>query len=127
MREKPLLNVRILVVEDEYLLAEELRSKLAAAGAVVVGVVSNVQDGLASIEAHRDLQAVILDVNLGGEPVFPLADRLLERGIPFLFTTGYDLSAIPPRFNEAPRCQKPLNVAKLIQAIQQMTGASSHD
>lgn len=117
MSERTLRNCRILVIEDEYMLADELRTELEYAGAQVLGPVGSVEEAIALAEAEADLDGGILDVNLGGEMVFPVADLLIERGIPFVFTTGYDKSAIPNRYADIVRCEKPLNLRRLVQAI----------
>jgi DNA-binding response OmpR family regulator len=125
MREQTLLNYRILIVEDEYLLAEDLREELTRAGAIVVGMTSTVKDALALIEAEGKLDAAIIDVNLGGTPGFPIADRLSERQVPFVFATGYDPSAIPARFRDALRCEKPFSSEVVLRSIKQVIQASA--
>lgn len=117
MPEQPLCDRRVLIVEDEYLLADDLRYGLTKAGAIVVGMVSTVGDALELIDAGGEFDAAVLDVNLGGQPVFPVADRLSGRGVPFLFTTGYDASTIPPRFNGIERCEKPFDSEKIIRSL----------
>ena len=97
---------RILVVEDEWFIAGDLRRALAAAGAHVVGPVGTLAAGLALADA-TPLDAAVLDINLGGEPSFPIADRLAARGVPFLFLTGYDDWALPPSYRAAERLTKP--------------------
>ncbi|ARP93821.1 response regulator [Bordetella genomosp. 13] len=111
---------RILIVEDEYLIAEYLQSELEDAGAVVAGMAANIDDALRLLENNPTLDAAILDVNLGGEMVFPLADQLLERGVPFIFTTGYDASSIPARYATAVRCEKPYNTEAMLNAIRRV-------
>jgi CheY-like chemotaxis protein len=81
---------RVLLVEDEFLIAEDLASVLSAAGATVVGPAYTVAGALSLIESGDALDGAVLDVNLKGEAVFPVADALLSRSIPFVFTTGYD-------------------------------------
>lgn len=103
-----LAGCRVLVVEDEYLLADELSRELVAAGAEVVGPAATVAAALRLLGEGTPPHAAILDVNLGGEPVFPVADALLERGVPFVFCTGYDDWALPARHRGTPRCEKPV-------------------
>ena len=94
-----LTDRRILVVEDEFLLMEDLCRDLQDAGAVVVGPAPSVAQALALIETEPAIDAAILDVNLGGEMAFPVADALQRRDCPFVFTTGYSdsysVGAIP--------------------------------
>jgi len=117
MSDRTLRGCGILVVEDEYLLADELQSELEEAGAIVIGPVGTLEGALALISSGREIDGAILDVNLGGDMAYAAADQLIERGVPFVFTTGYDLSALPPRFAEVVRCEKPINIRKVAQAI----------
>jgi DNA-binding NtrC family response regulator len=117
MPDRTLHGRRVLVVEDEYLLADELVMELAGAGAVVLGPAGTIEDAFAIIDAERHIDGAILDTNLRGEAVFSAADLLLERGVPFVFTTGYDASVFPPRFRHIVRCEKPVNMARVTQAI----------
>jgi DNA-binding response OmpR family regulator len=90
-----LRDCRILVVEDEYMLADEIQIELSDAGAIVLGPVAMLEDAMELIDREHDIDAAILDVSLGGEMVYPAADLLARRKVPFIFTTGYDASAIP--------------------------------
>jgi CheY-like chemotaxis protein len=117
MKEGALRHCRILVVEDEYLLADELRSELEDAGAVVLGPVATVEQAMTLIAGEPHIDGAILDVNLGGVMIYPAADMLLERGTPFAFATGYDSSVIPSRFAHVLRCEKPINMGRLVQAV----------
>lgn len=108
---------RVLVVEDDYLLADELVFNLLEAGATVLGPLGSVQEALALIDAEADIDSAVLDANLHGESVFAVADRLLERHVPFVFTTGYDAGVFPARFEQVARCEKPVNFEKLSQAL----------
>lgn len=116
MPERSLKRYRILLVEDEYILAEHLRSELEAAGALVLGPVADVQRALALVAAERDIDVAVLDVNLGGEKVFPVADALAARGVPFVFTTGYD-AIVPETYAQVARCEKPIRVQEVVRAI----------
>lgn len=107
---------RILIVEDEYLLADELALELADEGATVLGPVPSVEEALALLEQQASPDGAILDVDLRGEPVFPLADALVDRGVPLIFTTGYDPETLPERFAGFPKCEKPTN-ARRISAV----------
>jgi CheY-like chemotaxis protein len=107
----------ILVVEDEYLLADDLRRDLEAAGAHVLGPVASVPEALAILSGAERVDAAVLDVNLAGETVFPLAETLRRRGVPFVFATGYEPWALPPDFARVPRCDKPLDVGQLLRAL----------
>lgn len=110
MTDRSLSACRILVVEDEYMLANELHLVLEEAGALVLGPAGSVAAALRCVDSASTIDGAILDVNLGGEMVFPVADHLAARGVPFLFASGYDRSIFPPRFADAPRCGKPLPI-----------------
>jgi DNA-binding NtrC family response regulator len=117
MPENRLRGCRILVVEDDYFLADALASELAHSGAVVIGPAGAVADALQLIAEQGPIDAAILDVNLNEELAFPVADLLHERGVPFLFTTGYDASVIPRRFSQIARCEKPVQYRRIAQAL----------
>ncbi len=99
----------VLIVEDEYLLAEDLRMTLERFGAEVLGPVPSVGEAMASVADHPELDGAVLDMNLRGNMVFPVADMLTARGVPFLFTTGYAVSAIPDRYADVTRFEKPFD------------------
>lgn len=99
---------RLLVVEDDYLIAMDAVYSLEESGAEVVGPASNVDQALKLIEATPHLDGALLDVNLNGENVFPVADALLAKGIPFAFATGYDQASLPARFRGITRLNKPI-------------------
>lgn len=108
---------RILVAEDEYLLADDLKEVLELANAEVLGPVASLEDAAAFLGSGT-IDAALLDVNLRGEPVFSLADKLLQQSVPFAFVTGYDRSALPPRFERVPRLEKPADGAKVVKTLQ---------
>src|SRR4028118_220513 len=81
---------RILVVEDEYMLAEDLREELESQGALVMGPVACVADALELLRSGPAPDMAILDINLGGEMAYPVADALRARDIAFIFATGYN-------------------------------------
>lgn len=124
MSERALEGMRILVVEDEYLLADDLRDALTEAGAEVLGPVPSIDDAQALIVSEPEIDAAVLDINLRGEMVFPVADALRARGVPFTFATGYDEWALPERFAGAPRVEKPLKGAKIMALLGPMLQAS---
>jgi len=109
---------KLLVVEDEYIVAADFALRLEDAGAEVVGPAGCVQDALELVETEGGrLDAAVLDVNLAGELVYPVADALASRGVPFVFTTGYDASAIDPAYSGTPRCEKPIDPASLARVL----------
>ena len=99
---------RILVVEDDYVVAEDLREQLLSFEAEVIGPVATVAQALALLETGSAPDMAILDIQLGGEMVYPVANALLARGIPFVFATGYAAPAIPKDYADVPLVEKPL-------------------
>ena len=112
-----LQGCRILVAEDEFMIADEFCMELEEVGVVVVGPTATVDETLRLIASVPRLDGAILDVNLGGTMCFAAADRLMGDGIPFIFTTGYDASSIPDRFGHISRCEKPVSITKVVRAI----------
>ena len=110
-------GLRLLLVEDEYLLALYMSELLGDMGIEIVGPVSCVADALALIEQEPAIDAAILDVNLAGEAVFPVADRLEERRVPFAFASGYDPALMPARFRDIAVCQKPIDAEAVRGAV----------
>jgi CheY-like chemotaxis protein len=107
---------RVLVVEDEFFLADDMAHALRALGAEVSGPVPTSDQALALLAAEP-IDAAVLDMNLKGRMVFPVADALRERGIPFVFATGYDQSAVPAAYQDVPRWEKPFDPHKLSRAL----------
>jgi two-component sensor histidine kinase/CheY-like chemotaxis protein len=108
----PLPARRIMVVEDEALVALVLADQLGELGLSVIGPCSSVAEAKAIAE-NGEFEAAILDVNLGGELVYPVAELLSARGIPFVFVTGYGRESIDRRFAEAPVLEKPVEMESL--------------
>lgn len=107
---------RILIVEDEYFLADEVRRKLQQLGAQVVGPTPRVDEALMLIDSQA-VDAAILDIHLGDELVFPVAERLEHLDVPFIFATGYDASIIPSHFNGFALCEKPVELENIARAL----------
>ena len=122
MPEPSLKDCRVLVVEDEYMLASELKDELDDAGAIVLGPVGTVEDALKLIQGEAEIDGAVVDVNLHGEMAYPVADLLLERAVPMVFTTGYDVGDLPPRFAHVVRCEKPVQLRRVAQAIGKALG-----
>jgi len=107
---------KILVVEDNYLLATEICEWLQDAGAHVIGPVADAEQAFGKLDGEA-VEAAVVDINLGQGPTFEIADRLSRDRIPFLFATGYDPSTIPEAFRSAPRLEKPFNGRELVGAV----------
>ena len=108
---------RILVVEDEYFIAFDLKRTLTAQGAVVVGPVGDLTKGLL-LAGEETLDAAILDVNLRGATSYPIADRLATEEVPYLFLTGYDGWSLPASYGDRPRLAKPYSTPRLVRALE---------
>lgn len=109
---------RILVVEDDYLVAQVLVALLEDAGAQVVGPVGWIDEAIAFIEGDRQpLDGAVLDVNLHGTKSYPVADALAARSVGFVFATGYDTGVIEDKYRRYPRCEKPFSQPALVAAL----------
>lgn len=107
----------ILVLEDEYFIVEDMVRAFEASGASVIGPVASVDEALHLIQATGHLDGAVLDINLRGEMAYPVADALIERGVPFVFATGYDEATIPPRYAHVTRCEKPVDINAIARAL----------
>lgn len=113
---------RILVVEDEFLVAEDLNSALKNTGARVLGPVGIISDGLRLVDDSPDIEGAVLDINLGGALAYPIAQKLMDRNIPFIFTTAYDAEDVPEKFWNIKLCQKPTTMHKIIRTLEAALG-----
>jgi CheY-like chemotaxis protein len=111
-----LSGLRILLVEDEALIAMLIEDALETLGCTLVAVATNLTDALAKA-ASLEFDIAILDVNLNGQPVFPVAELLAARGAPFVFSTGYGAAGVPDAFAAAPVLAKPFEQADIAQAL----------
>lgn len=114
----------ILIVEDEYLLADDIRRALSGAGAEVCGPFATVASACRALDDAARIDCALLDVNLSGEMVFGLADMLVAREIPFAFTTGYDRDALPARFEGIPRLERPTRANSILNLVGSMARRS---
>lgn len=119
MPETSLSGRRVLIVEDEYLVADGLRQMLEDAGATVLGPAPSAGKAMQLIAAEPVIDGAVLDINLGGETSFGAADKLSERGVPFLFTTGYAQLNLPERYQHVRHCQKPISSGELTRVLAQ--------
>lgn len=117
--EASIRGLRVLIVEDAVLLALELEAGLQDAGAIVAGNAAELEEGMAMLDLEID--AAVLDANLNGASVAPLAEALRARGTPFVFATGYGERGAPEGF-EAPVVRKPYNVHQIVRALAEAVG-----
>lgn len=114
----------VLVVEDEYLIAMDLKRWLQAAGYEVLGPVPSAEQALDLIE-HRQPDAAVLDINLGyGDNSYPVADRLGLLSVPYLFATGEMKLADTSVYRHRPRLEKPVSEAKLVRGLADLLAAA---
>jgi len=109
----PLSDLRILIAEDEYMLATELAGAVQAAGGEVAAMVGSLED--AEQATNHRLDGAILDIQLGDKKSFDLARRMKALRIPVMFTTGYDQTVVPEELMDIPRLTKPLSLSEVVR------------
>jgi DNA-binding response OmpR family regulator len=112
-----LFGRHILLVEDEYLQAFDMRNELLDHGAQVIGPVAKLDSAVAQAQSETRIDAAVLDVNLDGEMVFPLVDLLVQQGVPLVFVSAYGQDVIPYRFRHLRHYKKPVAPARLSQGL----------
>jgi len=119
---KSLSGRRILLVEDEFMIAEIMEEWLNLAGAVVVGPVPTATQALRLIQTEREaLDGAVLDINLGdGQTAYPVADTLSVLGVPYMFATGDVQIADAPAYRGRPRLEKPVLGRELLRAVEEL-------
>lgn len=114
---------RILIVDDEPLIAQMIEEWLSELGHVVVGPAHNLARALELAES--DIDAAIVDVSLGKDNSYPLADALIARGRPFALATGHAQESLEPRYREQPTLLKPFEFAAFRRTVDRLTGSST--
>jgi CheY-like chemotaxis protein len=109
-------GLRVLVVEDEMMVSMLIEDMLTDLGCTIIGPASRLDEALA-LARETPLDCAVLDVNLGGQPIFPLADLLREKGAPFAFATGYGDAGLREVDKGAPVLQKPFREADLARVL----------
>jgi CheY-like chemotaxis protein len=116
-------GLKVLVVEDEALVAMLLEDMLADHGCEVAAAASRLAQALAMVaDSALAFDAAILDVNLGGDPIFPVAEALAARGVPFVFATGYGAGGLPESWRGRPTLQKPFSHQDVGRALAEAMG-----
>lgn len=110
MTHASLQGCQVLLVEDDFLIADDFARRLTVAGADVIGPAATLDAAMAMYEGAEDLNFVILDINLRGTAVFPLAHRLQQDKVPFLFCSGYDDEPVRDAFADIPHFEKPISL-----------------
>lgn len=113
---------RVLVVEDESLVAMLLETILEDMGCVPVGPAATVDEGLQLAGGDEPIDAALLDVNVAGKQVFPIAEALKARGVPFVFSTGYGEGGLPDAWRGQPTLQKPFTESAVRDALMKAMG-----
>ncbi|MEZ0497416.1 response regulator [Sphingomonas sp. IW22] len=112
-----LTNCRILVVEDEFMVAHDLQLELEEAGAVILGPEASIRGALKRIDDESRIDAVVLDINLEGKLSFVVADAMKAKQIPFIFASGYEDEALSSRYPNVINCRKPFVTRDLLESL----------
>jgi len=113
---------RILVIEDELMIRMLLQDMLADLGHTLAGEAGRVDEAV-TLAKQGDFDVAILDVNLNGQPISPVVEVLVERGLPFVFATGYGSRGVPEPYRKMPTLQKPFQADALAEAIEAAASA----
>ena len=111
-----LADLRVLVVEDEMMVSMLIEDMLTDLGCTVVGPAARLDEAI-ELATTSEIDCAVLDVNLGGQPIFPLADLLRERGRPFAFATGYGDAGVRDVDKGTPVLQKPFREGDLARVL----------
>jgi CheY-like chemotaxis protein len=114
-------GLRVLVVEDEMMVSMLIEDMLGDLGCTVVGPASRLDEAIALVNGS-ELDCAVLDVNLGGQPIFPLADILRAKGAPFAFATGYGDAGLREEDRGSPVLQKPFREGDLARVLGELKG-----
>ena len=112
-----LQGAKVLVLEDETLVSMMVEDMLMDLGCEIVGPFARLDQAIAAVQAGAQIDLALLDVNLGGERSFPLAEILAEKGTPFVFTTGYDESGMPDPWRSRPSLRKPFMMHEMATVL----------
>lgn len=114
---KTLAGRHILLVEDDFFIADDFAATFEGAGATVVGPAATLPQALDLIARTERIDGAVLDINLQGEMAYALADALRARGVPVIFASGYDRGTIPERYADVPLCEKPVDPTQCAKAM----------
>lgn len=112
-----LFGLQIFLVEDEAMVAAMLEDMLAEFGCILAGAAASVADALAAVRATAEIDAAILDVNLGGQKVYPVADILVRRKVPIVFSTAYGPADLAKRYPQSRLLEKPYQPPALAELL----------
>jgi CheY-like chemotaxis protein len=117
MNAAPTAGRRVLVVEDELMIRMLLEDMLGELGYTIVAEAAHIEEALEAAN-NVDFDLAILDVNLNGQPISPVADALAARGTPFVFATGYGERSLPELYRDRPTLKKPFQMEGLQRLLQ---------
>jgi len=115
-----LQGLRVLLVEDEYLVAMNIELMLRQCGCAVVGPIGDLASAL-RVAQEGGFDLALLDVNVGGEHVTAVAEALQKQAVPMVFCTGYQTDNLPARFAGAPTLKKPFQAGDVVAAVRAAT------
>ncbi len=118
---RSLEGLKILVVEDEMLVSMLVEDMLGDLGCIVIGPAASLEEALV-LARDAQIDIALLDVNLAGKTIYPVADILKERGVPYVFASGYGDSSSEGPHQGAPSLQKPFRMGDLEQALRALAG-----
>jgi CheY-like chemotaxis protein len=108
---------RVFVVEDELMIRMLVEGMLEDLGHTVMGQAGSTEEAI-EIAKHGVFDIALLDVNLNGKPITPVVEILIERGLPFVFASGYGQSGVPEAYRSSPALQKPFQIEALAEALE---------
>jgi CheY-like chemotaxis protein len=115
-----LTGLRVMIVEDQYTIAAEMRRLLEPLGVELVGPFAGVDQAMKATQSAIDV--ALLDINLQGFSVFPVADELTLQGVPYAFVTAYEANVLPPAYQNAARIEKPVDRTALLRMLAFLAG-----
>ena len=110
-------GLQVFIAEDESLIAMLLEDILDDLGCTIAGSAPTLREALDQVETMQ-ADVAILDINLGNDPIFPVAERLAARNIPFIFASGYGATTLPDKWRDRPTLPKPFTSEQVAQALQ---------
>ena len=112
-----LAGLKVFAVEDESLVAMQLEDMLLDLGCDLVGLAMRIGRALEMVAAAPRIDIAVLDVNIGGDKIYPVAERLRERGVPIVFATGYGRAGVDPEWQSYEILQKPYTASEMAETI----------
>ena len=115
----PLTGIRVLIVEDEFYLADDLARALTSAGAEIVGPVGSLAEAERKVDEGA-FDCAVIDMNLRGDFAYAVAERLGAAGVPVVVATGYNQASLPERLKDVPRVEKPFSPNEVVELLSRM-------